>query len=115
MAVLRRKVADPADVGGPPSDPRSVLKSFPAVIEHCTARKYEDGSAREPGMLFISVRGGEWRVTAKDPDADASISVQDPSLTDALAALDLLLANPDAQWQIDRWGASRGRGKGKGK
>jgi len=80
-----------------------VFGSLMNIIGHLADVRYDDGTPRQPGTLFIKTLGGAWSVTAKEPDAQAALPVVANSLDDALAALDLLLGADDAPWEIDPW------------
>jgi alcohol dehydrogenase class IV len=112
MGVEKRKVAAGAAHPAASLKLAGVFKGLPALAEHISATTYSDGSNRTPGWIMVGTRDGEYRVTAKDPDGAAQLAVQDPSLDEALAALELLLSDPNAQWQADPWlakGAKRKR------
>jgi len=83
------------------------------IVAHLAEVRYDDGSPRQPGTLFIKTLGGAWSVTAKEPDAGAALPVVANTLDDALAALDLLLGADDAPWEVDPWARRQGQAKGK--
>ena len=85
------------------------------IVAHLAEVRYEDGSPRTPGTLFVKTMGGAWSITAKEPDAQLQLPVVANTLDDALAAMDLLLGADDAPWEIDRWAAGKGGDKGKKK
>lgn len=90
-----------------------VFGSLMNIVAHLADVRYDDGSPRTPGPVFIKTLGGAWLVTAKEPDAGCQLPVTANTLDDALAALDLLLGADDAPWEIDPWARRQGQQKGK--
>lgn len=81
----------------------NVFSRLSQLVAHCAVVRFEDGSPRQPGWITFRTLGGSWQVTAKEPGANAQLVAVGPTLDDALAALDLLLASPDAPWELDPW------------
>lgn len=79
----------------------NLLQPCPAIVAHCAVTRYDDGDARRPGWIMVKTQGAMWSVTAKDPDAGASITATGQTLDDALALLDLLLGAEEAPWEPD--------------
>jgi len=111
--MRKKKVGTGGDPGGPShlaAVESNVLTQFPSFIAHCAVTRYEDGDARRVGWINITTRGGAWQITAKDPDAAASITAVGQTLDDALALIDLLLGSEDAPWESDAYLARNGKG-----
>jgi len=85
-----------------------IFAAFPSIIAHLATTRWDDGSSRTPGKIFLETIGTAYMVTAKEPDAKLMLRVSASSLDDALAALDLALAADDAPWEIDRWASDKG-------
>lgn len=85
------------------------------IVAHLAEVRYDDGSPRQPGTLFIRTMGGAWQVTATAPDAQCRLPVVANTLDDALAGLDLLLGAADAPWEIDPYAKARADKQGKKK
>ncbi len=83
------------------------FRTLPCLLAHCSATQYEDRSARKPGWLTIATWGTGWRVTAKDPDSAAALSVTAPTLDEALTGLEQLLSDAETPWEPDQWLAGR--------
>ena len=82
-----------------------LLGQFPHLIEHLTAKMYDDNTSRQPGTVTIGTVGSMFRVTAREPDADMQLPAIMPSLDDALVQLELLLGMDEAPWEPKpQWG-----------
>lgn len=112
---LKKKIPQSGQQSGPTSaaDLSSVcFARLPHVLEHLAVVRYEDGSPRQPGSIFVRTLGVAWAVTAMDPDSGCRLPVVANSLDDALAALDLLLGAEDAPWEVDPYNKRRGQQTG---
>ena len=81
----------------------NVLHRCSALVEHCAATRYDDGTARQPGWWTVRTRGSSWEIEIKDPDTCSRLVVIQTSLDDALALAQALLSAEDAPWEPDPW------------
>lgn len=120
VEVERMKRRQPKVIPITPDMPMSVaslesklLKAFPNVLAHCAVTRYDDGTARRPGQVQISVHGPMWQLRAKDYDGGCQLTCVALTFEDALAELELLLGSEDAPWEQDHYQTARGPGKKK--
>jgi len=92
-----------------------VFGSFPNIMAHLTVVRYDDGTPRQPGTIFLRTLGAAFQITATAPDAQCRLPVVGNTIDDALAALDLMLGADDAPWEIDPYAKARERKDGKKK
>jgi len=81
----------------------TLFNDLMALLEHCAARRYDDGDGRETGWFTIKTQGAAWVCTVKDPDTGTSFSVVGDTVDKALSSAALLLACDEAPWELDRW------------
>jgi len=115
-SVKKRTAPDVVSKDGPvhlAAAESKLFASLPSVMAHLITTRWDDGTTRTPGKLFLETVGTAFLLTAKEPDAGLQLRVSAGSLDDALAALDLALAAPDAPWEIDRWAQKNQAGKKK--
>lgn len=74
-----------------------------SIVAHLAVTRYDDGDPRKTGWVTVKTQGAMWVVTAKDPDAAASITATGQTLDDALCLLDLLLGAEEAPWEPDAY------------
>lgn len=77
------------------------------VMMHLAVIRYDDGTPRRPGRLFLETQGSTWVVCLKEPDAGLELRCSGQTLDDALAAADLLLGSDQCPWQPDSWAQQR--------
>jgi len=106
VAMKRKTKTDAGAVVSAQANRESkILGQFPHMIEHLTAKLYDDNTQRQPGTVTIGTVGSMFRVTARDPDADMQLPAIMPSLDDALVQLELLLGMDEAPWEPNpQWG-----------
>jgi len=80
-----------------------MLTPVPNIVAHLAVTRYDDGTPRQPGWLTVRTEGVSWKVIAKDPDGQCSLTAIAQSVDDALALMDLMLGAEDAPWEPDRW------------
>lgn len=81
----------------------TLFKDHTSLVEHCSCRKWEDGTPRNPGWITLGTSGSSWTVTVKEPDSACSFRVVAPTLDQAFDTAALLLACEQAPWEPDRW------------
>lgn len=81
----------------------NVMARCMALVEHCAATQYDDGSPRKPGWFTVKTMGSAWVVEIKDPDTACRLVVVQAALDDALALAQCLLETEDAPWEADPW------------
>lgn len=115
LKLMKRKKAAGADAGGiaSASSVTKVLHQMPHLVEHLTARQYDDGAMRQTGRLFVDCVGSMWRAVAKDVDTGMQLAVYMPSVDDALLQLELLLGSDEAPWEPDMYAKDLKPRKGK--
>jgi hypothetical protein len=100
--ALRRRTPPAAKATLPPLPaPYDVFGPGSLLAEHLSATSYEDGSARTPGSMALRNKGACYEVTVYDHDAGLRIAVVGPTVEQALAQVEVLLAVPDAPWVVD--------------
>lgn len=80
-----------------------LFAGLPHLVEHISAREWDDGSPRTPGLIMIMTRGSTWQVLAKEPDEKLKLVVYMPTIDDALLQLELLLGSDEAPWEPDTY------------
>jgi len=85
----------------------NILHQHMRIVEHCAVTQYDDGSPREPGWYTTKTTGSAWVLTFKEPDSKLQLIVHGPTLDDALALAELLLASNSAPWEQDKWADDR--------
>lgn len=98
----RRGSAEAATINAPSET--KLFAGLPHVIEHLTARTWDDGQPREPGTILVSTKGSTYRLIAKEPDEGMQLVVYMPSHDDAWLQLELLLGSDEAPWEPDPYG-----------
>lgn len=102
MAIKRRDAARNGEgASSSPPEPESV-KKFPHLVEFLTETKYEDGSERKTGTLFIFVQDGVWKGMVKDPDAGEVLWTTADGLFGLLKVMDGKVSDDKADWRRDR-------------
>jgi hypothetical protein len=91
-----------------------VFGKLPNIMSHLCVCRYEDGSPRRPGRMFIETSGAFFKVVVKEPDDALEMLLNAPSLDDVLALADLMLGAEKAPWAPDPF-AQRRQGGGKKK
>jgi hypothetical protein len=81
----------------------NVLARCQALVSHCAATKFDDGTARTPGWFTIRTRGSAWEIEIKDPETCCRLVIIQQTLDDALALATCLLDAEDAPWETDQW------------
>lgn len=111
---MKRRVAQKvlADATHLASQDTVPFMDYPALVQHCTVMKYDDGETREPGWITIKTKGAAWVVSVKDPDGCCGIDVIGETLDKALSDADKLISADDCPWVPDPWMSAR---KAKGK
>lgn len=77
-----------------------LLKNLPLLSSYLLDLTYEDDPAtsREPSTLFVKFQAGDCMIWLGDPSTESQIRVAAPTLSDALAALELAVASDSAVW-----------------
>jgi len=91
-------------------NPASILALGP-VIEHLGVITYDDGTARQNGVVILLCQGAEYVALAKDPDSELQLRARGATLYDALESLSVLLSQEDTPWEPDTRPVRRGGGK----
>lgn len=81
----------------------NVLAKCHALIAHCAATQFDDGTPRKPGWFTVRTRGAAWEIEIKDPETCSRLVVIQQSLDDALALATVLLDSEEAPWEADPW------------
>lgn len=100
MAIRKRK----SDVNGVTNLVEMSSKFFSdllPLIEHCSARQYDDGSPRAPGWFTVKTQGSAWVCQVKDPDTCCSFTSVAATIDQALETAALMLASDEAPWERD--------------
>jgi hypothetical protein len=109
VPVRKPKLAAAAATAAAKIKPKSCLSHLTALIAHCSAVTFDDGSAREPGTLTIGSQRGVWRVAARDLANNCQVCVVDQDLDTALVSLDLLVGDQETPWEVMTWAKQRGK------
>lgn len=101
VSVLRR-FSDggngPGSAGGVPQDP-SAGKAYPGLCEFLGALVYQDGSAREPGSITITVDAGRFRLSLNDKDQSCSATVTADNIGEGIKCLEKKLQEDTLDWR----------------
>jgi hypothetical protein len=103
MAVKRRLAPGQAGPQVPLPQPEIVLCGCSLLAEHITATTFEDGAPRVPGSFKVENMGTHFRCTVYDHDAGLRLPVTGPTLDEAFAGVEKLLAAIDAPWEVDQY------------
>jgi len=83
------------------TDPEwSVL--YPLLFAHLTQTVWEDGSTRVVSTLTIFADGGMVKALLKDREGGCCLWAASKTFTDVPGILEALLADPAAEWRVDR-------------
>lgn len=113
MKAVKRKAVSGA-ANAPVVEPcrdTKVWAKLPRLVEHLVVRQYEDGTAREPGKVFIGCEGSAFTVTLKEPSSHGQVTFRAATLDDALVVADRWLGADDAPWELDQWSYDRAQEK----
>lgn len=109
---MKRRVAQGADdqVSGPchfaPME-SLLFKKLPNVMAHLCVCRYEDGTPRKPGRMFIETSGAFFKVVIKEPDDALEMLLNAPTIDDVFALADLMLGAEKAPWAPDPFAKAR--------
>lgn len=105
LLMVKRRQANPTapEVAHLAPVESNVLGKCMALVSHCAATKYDDGTPRQPGWLTIRTRGSAWEIEIKDPETCSRLVVIQQTIDDALALATVLLDAEDAPWEADQW------------
>lgn len=90
-----------------------ILTSLQNVMAHLCVVRFEDGTPRKPGRMFIETQGTMWKIVLKEPEGGLELAVCANTIDDALATADLLLGSDQCPWQLDPWQHGKINGKKK--
>jgi len=109
VKTMKRRGKATADqiVAAQASAVTKMFGQFPHLVEHLTARQYDDGSPRSPGRIMWDTVGSMFRLVAKEPDAGMQLPVIMMSMDDAFVQLELLLGTDEAPWEPDPFAKSK--------
>jgi len=97
-------IAPAGDDEKPPlSSESKVLKAFPKLREFLTLKKYEDGSTRKPGRLWLEQDGVAFTITLKEPSMVALMRVRANEIDDVFTLAEAALKMDLPPWEIDQW------------
>lgn len=113
-AMKKLSVGGSSDEPLPPLSRDSVvLKKFPCLCEFLTATRYEDGSPRAPGRLWLDNDGVAFTVTLFEPSAFARVRIRGNTLDDAVALAERHLSLESAPWEADQYARDKASQKKK--
>jgi len=75
---------------------------YPTLHLYMTQVVWPDGTVRIPSTISVFVDGGVVKVVLKDRDQGLCLWAAAPTMGDLLGVLDALLADPKAEWRVDR-------------
>lgn len=87
-----------------------VLKACPHVVQHLAVVRYDDGTPRRPGRLFLETVGAFFKLILKDQEAGLEMILSAPTIDDVFALADLMLASDTPPWQPDPFARDRASG-----
>jgi len=95
--VAARSVTGSALVPDPVAE-----ENWPTLWSHLTQSKWEDGSPRPTSSFLVFEQDGILKVMVRDKSAGQCLWLACHRLSDLLAAVELGLTDPSADWRIDR-------------
>jgi hypothetical protein len=99
VAFLRKlQRPAPGSVDKPDAHDPELAAKFPAVHEHLTRSRDDDGKARQTSSLTVYGQQGGLRAFLNDRDSGASLGVTAGTLQGLLAALEAELESPEPSW-----------------
>lgn len=112
--VQRRSVQAPEHVIRPAlSKETKLLSKLPQLAAFLSDTAYDDGTARQPGYLWLTNRWSCYEVTLFDPDSCARVAVTATTLDDVLALAEAVLRSPETPWMPDAYMMERAAKKKK--
>lgn len=103
-AMKKITIAPAGDDEKPPLSAESkVLKAFPKIREFLTQKKYEDGTSRKPGRLWLEQDGVAFTITLKEPSMVALMRLRANEIDDVFALAEAALKMDLPPWEIDQW------------
>lgn len=75
---------------------------YPLLFAHLTQPTWEDGTARQVSTLTWFADGGVVKALLKDREAGCCLWAASKSFTDLPGVIEALLADPTAEWRVDR-------------
>lgn len=104
LVIKRRKqAADGQPVTHLAPMETNLLANHLALVTHCAATQFDDGTPRKPGWFTVRTRGSAWEVEIKDPETCSRLVVIQQTIDDVLALAVVLLDAEDAPWERDPW------------
>lgn len=85
------------------------MSQYPFVVDFMRQLHWEDGKARKPGTILLTVEDGRWKAWLHDNDASASAWLSGATLTGLFESMEDMLASGGGEWRRDRPKASGGR------
>lgn len=108
---MRKPTASAADDANPPQHlaamESQVLSKLHPLVRQCACTRYDDGTPRLTGSLFICTQGSMWKATVTEPSAMLKLTILAGTLDDALAGLSLALESESVPWEVDQYARSR--------
>lgn len=99
MSIPRRVSDVPRAPDTPAAYDEKLGRLYPCVLEHLTARVYEDGGARVPCTLSIFAEDGVWKCCLNDKDTDSYCFVSGETLDGLLRSLEDGLSGGGLDWR----------------
>lgn len=90
-----------------------LFAKLPNVMSHLCVCRFDDGTPRRPGRLFIETSGAFFRVILKEPESDLEMVLSGPTIDDTFALADLMLGSDTAPWTPDTFALERRQGRRK--
>lgn len=91
----------------------AVLKACPHVVQHLAVVRYDDGTPRRPGRLFLETVGAFYKLILKDQETGLEMVLSAPTIDDVFALADLMLASDTPPWQPDPFARQHASGSKK--
>jgi len=87
------------------------MPALAPVAEHLAVITFDDGTARQNGLVILMCQGSEFVALAKDPESELQLRVRATTLDAALETLAIMLSQDDTPWEPDTRPVQRGRPK----
>lgn len=116
LVAFLRKLQRPAQgsLDRPDAVDPQMVAVYPALHEHLTRTRDDDGAVRQTCSLTVFGHAGGFKAFLNDRDSGGSIGVQSDSFTGLLKALEAELESDAPSWfwrQAPESGGGKGRGK----
>lgn len=82
-------------------------RTYPSLCEYLVTEKWDDGTARQPSAISLTIDGGHVNIALNDKALKQSLYCVAPTLAEGLQLLEQVLKDGTGNWRA--WKAGKGR------